>query len=89
MNFKLSEKELQKTVNSMLETIKEFKWTIKSVYVENNCIYAEAEKVNNKTEIEGLYAGSDFDYNEVYRVYNKLKYTMNFLNILNDDNITI
>lgn len=88
-NYKLTEKEIQKTVNNILDTVKEFNWSIKQTWVEDNCIYAEVKKQNNKIETEGLYAGSDFDANEVYRVYNKLKYTMNFLNILNDDNILI
>lgn len=88
-NFKLSEEEVQKTVNNILDTVKEFSWNIKQTWVENNCIYAEVKKQNNKIEIEGLYAGSDFDYNEVYRVYEKLKYTMIFLNVLNDDNMLI
>lgn len=87
--FKLSEKELQKTVNNILDTVKEFNWNMKKVWVNDNCIYTEVIKPNGRTEDEGLYAGSDFDLNEVYRVYNKLKYTMNFLNILNDDNIMI
>ena len=88
-NFKLSEEEIQKTVNNILDTVKEFNWIVKQTWVEDNCIYAEVKKSNSKVENEGLYAGSDFDANEVYRVYNKLKYTMNFLNILNDDNIMI
>lgn len=87
--FQLTEKQVQKTVNNILETIKESNWKIEGVWVENNCIYAEVENSNFETETEGLYAGSDFDANEVYRVYSKLKYAMNFLNILSDDNIII
>ena len=88
-DLRLSQKELQKTVNNILDTIKDFNWSIKQIWVENNCIYVEAKKPTGNIETEGLYAGSEFDYNEVYRVYNKLKYIMNFFNILNDDNIMI
>ena len=78
-DLRLNEKELQTTVNNILDTIKEFNWSIKQIWVENNCIYAEVDKISGKTETEGLYAGSEVDANEVYRVYNKLKYIMNFL----------
>lgn len=78
-----------KYINEIIEVIKEFKWTVNKVWVDNNCIYGEVVKPNGKAEDEGLYAGSDFDPNNVYEVLGKLKQVLNFNGMLNDDNIMI
>ncbi|MGL5329846.1 MAG: hypothetical protein ACRDD7_11280 [Peptostreptococcaceae bacterium] len=79
----------KKYVSNIIEVIKDFKWQVLNVWVDNNCIYGEVKKQNGKIEEEGLYAGSDFDPKNVYEVYSILKYTLNFNGMLNDDNIMI
>lgn len=74
---------------NIISTIKEFNWKLIKIWVENNCIYADVNKENGITEKEGLYAASDFDLNDVYRVYSKLAYTLNFNGMLVNDNIMI
>jgi hypothetical protein len=75
--------------NNIIETIKKFKWNLKQIWVENNCIYADVQKLNGNTEQEGLYAGSEDDPNDVYNVFSKLRYTLNFNGMLENDNVMI
>lgn len=82
-------KRINEYVNNIIGTIKEFNWKINNIYVEDNCIYAERTRVNGTKVIEGLYAGSESDPEDVYNVYNKLKYIMNFNNMLSNDNVLI
>jgi hypothetical protein len=74
-------------IKNIIETIKEFNWNLKQIWVDDNCIYAEVEKINGKLETEGLYAGSDFDKEDVYRVFNKLQYVLNFNGMLINNNV--
>jgi hypothetical protein len=78
-----------KTITNIIETVKEFNWNLIQIWVENNCIFAEVKKPNGKTEQEGLYAGSDLDANNVYNVFSKLRYALNFNGMLNNDNVMI
>ncbi|MBP3928199.1 MAG: hypothetical protein J6D47_01360 [Peptostreptococcaceae bacterium] len=80
---------INKYVTNIIDAVNKFEWSLKQVYVENNCIYAEVKNKRGEIEIEGLYAGSDDDTENVYQVCNKLKYVLNFNNMLNDDNILI
>lgn len=82
-------KRINEYVNNIVETVKYFNWKINSIYVEDNCIYTERTRVNGTKVIEGLYAGSESDPEDVYNVYNKLKYIMNFNNMLSNDNVLI
>jgi hypothetical protein len=74
-------------IKNIIETIKEFNWNLKQIWVDDNCIYAEVEKINGKLETEGLYAGSDFDKEDVYRVFNKLQYVFKFNGMLINNNV--
>lgn len=76
-------------VKEIFETIKDLEWRVLNIWVENNCIMAEIKNKYGKIKEEGLYVGSDFDKNDVYNVYSKLKYVLNFSDILNDSNILI
>jgi hypothetical protein len=76
-------------VNNIIETIKYFNWKLTQIWVEDNCIYAERIRLNGEKIDEGLYAGSDFNSQNVYDVFSLLKYQMNLNNMLNDDNILI
>lgn len=80
---------MNKTITNIIGTIKYFNWNVINIWVENNCIYAERIRANGEKVAEGLYAGSDLDSEDIYKIYNKLKYVMNFNNMLNDDNILI
>ena len=79
----------RKYVLNIIETIRYMEWKILSVWVDNNCIYAEIKNKYGKIEEVGLYAGSDIDLNNVYEVFEELKYNLNINNMLNDDNILI
>ena len=74
-------------VKNIIATIEFFNWKLSNVWVESNCIYAERIRVNGERVNEGLYAGSDFNPQNVYDVFSLLKKNMNFNNLLNDDNI--
>ena len=78
---------MNKTIANIIEVIKELNWKLEGVYVENNCIYAD--RINNSGEVvqEGLYAGSDFNPNDVYNVFYKLKKVLDFQGLLIDNNI--
>ena len=76
-------------VKEIIETIKDLEWKVLNVWVENNCIIAEIKNKYGKVREEGLYAGSESDYNDVYNVYSKLKYALNFNNMLEDNNVLI
>lgn len=80
---------MNKTILNIIETIKEFKWNLKQIWVENNCIFADVEKLNGKTEQKGLYAGSDSDPNDVYKVFSQLRYILNFNGMLENYNVMI
>ena len=59
-----------KTILNIIETVKFLNWKLIQIWVENNCIYGERIRVNGEKIIEGIYAESEFDYNDVYKVYN-------------------
>ena len=48
-----------------IDTIKEFNWKVKDLYIKDNCIYAKVVKPNGKLEDEGLYAASEDDPKDV------------------------
>ena len=68
---------MNKYVKNIIDTIKEFNWKVKDLWIDDNCIYAKVIKPNGKTDIEGLYAASDFDPKDVYNVFNELKCLLN------------
>lgn len=68
--------------------VKELRCEANNIRIENNCIFTDIAK-ELKIEKEGLYAGSDDDSNDVYNVFNKLKYALNFLNYIDDSNVLI
>lgn len=78
---------INKTISNIIETIKFLNWKLTQIWVENNCIYGERIRVNGEKITEGIYAGSDFDYNDVYKVYNELKKVLDFQGLLIDNNI--
>lgn len=80
-------KNVNEYVKEIIETVKYFNWNLKQIWVENNCIYAERIRINGEVITEGLYAGSDFDPNDVYNVYSALKRTLDFNGMLVDNNI--
>lgn len=80
---------MNKTISNIIETIKFFNWKLTQIWVQNNCIYAERIRVNGEKQTEGLYAGSEIDINDVYKVFNKLKYMLNYNGMLEDNNILI
>lgn len=82
-------KENEKYIINIIETVKEFNWKINQIWVKDNCIFAEVLKPTGKIEDEGLYAGSDFDPQNVYDVFNRLRYVLNFNDMLNNDNVMI
>lgn len=82
-------KRINKYVNEIIATIKELNWEVNNIYVENNCIYAERTEANGTKVIVGIYAGGESDPDDVYNVYRKLQYIMNFNNIINNDNVLI
>lgn len=82
-------KNINEYVNNIVGTIKYFNWKLTQIWIENNCIYCERIRLNGQKQNEGLYAGSDEDLNDVYNVFNKLRYVLNFNGMLNDDNVMI
>lgn len=76
-------------VVKIIKIIKEIDWNVSNIWVENNRIYADVKNKNGNIEEEILYAGSDLDLNDVYNMFNRLKYILNSNNMLNDDNIMI
>lgn len=62
-----------KCVNEILEITREFNWTIHSIFIEDNCIFGNVEKLSGIVDVEGLYAASDFDDKDVYIVFDYLK----------------
>lgn len=78
-------KTINDYVNNIVKTISNFNWKVENVWVENNCIFAELQ--NGDTE--ALYAGTEDNPQNVYDVCNRLKYVMNFNNMLNNDDIMI
>lgn len=81
--------KINEYINNIIGTVKFFNWKINSIYVEDNCIYAERTRANGTKVTEGLYAGSESDPEDVYSVYSKLQYIMNFNNMINNDNVLI
>lgn len=82
---------IYKAIKDIIETTLYFDWKYKQVWVQDNCIYAEAIKKNGNIETEGLYAGSNTDTQAVYNVYSKLIYMLNLNDLLvnDDDDILI
>lgn len=80
---------MNKTIETIINTINFFNWNLTQIWVENNCIYAERIRTNGQKQTEGLYAGSEDDPNDVYEVFSKLRYVLNFNGILEDDNVMI
>ena len=68
---------MNKYVKNIIDTIKEFNWKVKDLYIKDNCIYAKVVKPNGKLENEGLYAASEDDPKDVYNVFNELKCLLN------------
>ena len=68
---------MNKYVKNIIDTIKEFNWKVKDLYIKDNCIYAKVVKPNGKLEDEGLYAASEDDPKDVYNVFNELKCLLN------------
>lgn len=89
MNKAKENKSIDVYITNIISTIREFNWKINKIWVENNCILADVKKIDNRVEEEGLYAGNEFDLDETYRVFNKLRYILNFNGMLSDDNIRI
>ena len=68
---------MNKYVKNIIDTIKEFNWKVKDLYIKDNCIYAKVIKPNGKLEDEGLYEASEDDPKDVYNVFNELKCLLN------------
>ena len=68
---------MNKYVKNIIDTIKEFNWKVKDLYIKDNCIYAKVIKPDGKLEDEGLYAASEDDPKDVYNVFNELKCLLN------------
>ena len=68
---------MNKYVKNIIDTIKEFNWKVKDLWIDDNCIYAKVIKPNGKLEDEGLYAASEDDPKDVYNVFNELKCLLN------------
>lgn len=82
-------KKVNEIVKNIIGSINYLNWKVCSLWVENNCIYCERIRVNGVKEIENLYKPAGPDAADIYKVFNKLKYVMNFNNMLNDDNVLI
>lgn len=54
------DKDILRSLDNIKETVKYLQWTIKGIYIEDNCIYANVINKYNVENNEGLYAGSDF-----------------------------
>ena len=89
MNFIKAKKDIDASITNIVKTIRDLNWDLKQIWVENNCIYADVQKLNGKKEQEGLYAGSEDDTNNIYNVFSKLRYALNFNGMLNNDNVLI
>ena len=68
---------MNKYVKNIIDTIKEFNWKVKDLWIDDNCIYGKVIKPNSKTDIEGLYAASEDDPKDVYNVFNELQRIFN------------
>ena len=68
---------MNKYVKNIIDTIKEFNWKVKDLWIDDNCIYAKVIKPNGKTDIEGLYAASEDDPKDVCNAFNELKCLLN------------
>lgn len=68
---------MNKYVKNIIDTIKEFNWKVKDLWIKDNCIYAKVVKPNGKIEDEGLYAASEDDPKDVCNVFNELKCLLN------------
>ena len=68
---------MNKYVKNIIDTIKEFNWKVKDLWIDDNCIYAKVIKPNEKLEDEGLYAASEDDPKDVCNVFNELQRIFN------------
>lgn len=89
MNCIKAKKDIDASITNIVKTIRDFNWNLKQIWVENNCIYADVQKLNGNTEQEGLYAGSEDNPSEVYNVFSKLRHALNFNGMLNNNNVMI
>lgn len=66
------DKDILRSLDNIKETVKYLQWTIKGIYIEDNCIYANVINKYNVKNNEGLYAGSDFSKEPTKQMYQLL-----------------
>ena len=84
----IQDKSLIKSLNDIKATTKDLQWTIKNIYIKDNCIYAKVINKYGVEKNEGLYAGSDFSEEPTKQMYQLLLKEFN-LNNNNDINTNI
>lgn len=77
----------EKIIN-IVEGIKNIKGEIKQIWVSNNCIFVESHTESENIE-KVIYDENEHDSNEIYQIFNRLRYILNFNGMLNNDNIMI
>ena len=82
----IQDKSLIKSLNDIKETTKDLQWTIKNIYIKDNCIYAKVINKYGVEKDEGLYAGSDFSEEPTKQMYELL---LKEFNLKGNDNTNI